>query len=494
MPSSISRTDLLETVKRLPPNKKRELDALLADVDPWPASFRDFIGRVQPPRFVWHKHITILTDAFERVAAGVLKRLMVFMPPQRGKSQTISQLGAAYYLRRHPDRWVGLTSYGADLAYTHSRAARRYYGADAGLSDERAGVEQWETKRAGGMWATGIRGSATGKPMALGIVDDPLKDAQEAASETIRQRNLDWYDSVFTQRLHKDGALIVIQTRWHERDLAGELLERERREAQGWHVLVFQSLYEPGYAWDWPESITVAPDWRSNEDENLCPAMMGTETLQQMRRESPYFFAAMHQQHPQPREGGTFQRAWFEIVSSAPGGLPTVRFWDRAATKGGGDFTAGVKISRSPEGVYTILDVVRGQWDSGTRDKKIRRTAEADGAGVKQYGEQEPGSAGKDAALAFVRLLDGFPARCVPSTGDKEVRADPLASSAQGGNVKLLRGLWNQAFLDELTAFPTGAHDDQVDACAGAFNMLAKRQVLAVSPGGSEQEDWRQHG
>lgn len=474
----------------MPAHERAEVDALLADSPP--EDFKSFV-RTAKPRFQWYRHAQLLGDALEQVVAGQLKRLMVFMPPRLGKSETVSRLGAAYFLRRHPDQFVGLCSYSAELAYVLSRNARGYYRDEALLSADAQAVKHWETGMGGGLWAAGVGGSITGKGFSLGIIDDPIKNAEDAASETIREKQADWYDSTFVTRAEPNAAIIVICTRWHENDLAGWLLQRERGEPEGWHILNFPALYEPGYHMDWPASCIVTPDWRTLEDEPLCEPRAPKARLEQLRRENPYVFAALFQQHPQPKEGGMFRREWFEIVPSAPLEGETVRCWDCGATQDGGDPTAGVKLHRTPRGDYYILDVVTGRWDSGRRDKIIRQTAEADGLSVKQRREQEPGSAGKDAGLAFVRLLEGYSASYVPATGDKAVRADPFASQCQAKRVKLVRGPWNDHLLNELTAFPTGAHDDQVDACSMAFAMLSKRKLVGeFNPSvASDPNPWR---
>jgi len=128
-------------------------------------------------------------------------------------------------------------------------------------------------------------------------------------------------------------------------------------------------------------------------------------------------------------------------------------------------------------GVYYVEDVVRGQWSSNERNRIILQTAELDrqkyGGTVQNWREQEPGSSGKDSAADFVKLLAAHGARCETSTGDKVVRADPFAAQAEAGNVKLVSGEWNKAYLDELTSFPNGKYDDQVDGSSGSFNKLA---------------------
>jgi len=219
------------------------------------------------------------------------------------------------------------------------------------------------------------------------------------------------------------------------------------------------------------------PDWRQ-PGEALCPERRPLAKLLKIKSKiTSYFWNALFQQRPRPKEGGAFKRSWFEIVDAVPNEATRVRYWDHAATEGGGDFTAGVLMSEA-KGTFYIEDVQRGRWSSGKRDAEIKETAERDKARYQddppeQWAQQEPGSGGKDAAIAFVRLLVGHTARTEPASGSKEVRAGPLASAAEVGNVKLKRGPWNNAFLDELCDFPLGSNDDQVDGAAGAFNKLA---------------------
>src|SRR5690242_10647892 len=158
-------------------------------------SFRDFIALVHP-RYQFYRHCDELIAVLQKVADDELHRVMVFEPPRHGKSELVSRLFPAYYLYRHPERFVGIASYGADLAYTLSRAARENFQRAGGqLSRAASAVKYWLTRNGGGLWAAGVGGPATGKGFHLGIVDDPIKDAQEAASAAIRTRNKDWYGS-----------------------------------------------------------------------------------------------------------------------------------------------------------------------------------------------------------------------------------------------------------------------------------------------------------
>jgi predicted phage terminase large subunit-like protein len=176
--------------------------------------------------------------------------------------------------------------------------------------------------------------------------------------------------------------------------------------------------------------------------------------------------------------GNIFDRAWFDIVDIAPAGGQCIRYWDKAATEDGGKRTAGVKIRGPVNGIYYIEDVVKGQWSSFNREKVIRQTAELDGQFVTIFVEQEPGSGGKDSVEASIKNLVGYNVRADKVTGDKIERMMPLSAQAEAGNVKLVRGAWNESFLNEChNAEPDAEFLDQPDAAAGAFNQLAKART-----------------
>jgi len=406
---------------------------------------------------------------------------MFFEPPRHSKSETISRLFPAYYLYRHPRRFVGMASYGADLAYTLSRAARENYTRGGGqLSRAASAVKHWQTEQGGGLWAAGVGGPATGKGFHLGIVDDPLKDAEQAQSGTIREKQKDWYSSTWSTREEPEGAQIIVLTRWNEDDLAGYLLSLEEDEPEYWYIVNLQAIRDSTDEATFPETCTVHPDWRE-DGEPLCPERYPLERLKKVaKRIGSYFFGALFQQRPRPREGGMFGGA-VGIVDAVPAGVRRVRYWDKAgAAPGKGDYTAGVQLAYL-NGVTYVEDVVRGQWQAAERNAKIKETAELDRqryGRMQIYVEQPPGLA-KEATDTVIRLLQGFAAHADPVKGDKVGRAEPFAAQWQAGNVKLIRGEWNRAYLEELRAFPSGKHDDQVDASSGGYNKLVAGNQLA---------------
>jgi predicted phage terminase large subunit-like protein len=437
--------------------------------------FRAFVERVNPT-LLRHAHVVKLIAVLQRVADGEIDRLMVFEPPRHFKSETVCRLFSAYYLMRNPQKWVGLNSYAAELAYTLSRNARDNFGRGGGdLSADKTGVEHWETAAGGGLWAAGVGGPITGKGFHLGIIDDPVKNSEDAASETIREKQKEWYRSTFYTRAEPDAAIIVIQTRWHEDDLSGWLLSEEGSEddaPERWHIVSLPAIAEPPQ--EFPATCTVERDERA-DGEALCPERYPLERLERIaKRVGSYFFGALFQQRPRAREGGMFQRGWFQIVAAAPRHATRVRYWDKAGTEGAGAYTCGAKVARDANGVFYVEDMVRGQWEADVRESTIRQSAELDGTGVSIGHEQEPGSSGKESAQATTRGLAGYSVWADKVTGDKVLRAEPLAAQAAAGNVRIVRGAWNAAFLDEASGFPRSKYKDQIDAASGAFTMLSK--------------------
>lgn len=435
--------------------------------------YRSFVAKANP-RFQFFEHCELLADVCEKIASGDLKRVMVFLPPRHSKSEMFSRLLSAYYLLRNPSHFVGVTSYAAELAFTLSNASRQNFLECGGeLSQDTTAKKHWETRQGGGMWAAGVGGPITGKGFHLGIIDDPVKNSEEASSDVIRERNKEWYKTTFLTREEPDAAIVIILTRWHEDDLAGWLLSEEEQaeetDRENWHIVCLPAISEDPITF--PETCTVEPDFRKEQGVALCPERYPIAKLLQKKGKGEREFNALYQQRPSPKEGYFFDVTKMEIVNAAPADARRVRGWDKAATQGDGDYTAGVKVS-SKDGLFYIESVERGQWNTAARDRLIRQTAELDGRPVKQIGEQEPGSGGKESAENFIRLLSGFSVAVEKSTKDKQERADPLSSQINAGNVRIVRGDWNKAFLEEFRQFPFGGHDDQVDATSLAFNEL----------------------
>jgi len=411
---------------------------------------------------------------------------MIWAPPQHGKSELASVRAPAYWLAHRPDDPVILCSYAASLAYAKSREARGLVESPAfgtlfpDVTTDRSSraVDYWRIQaRRGGVLAAGVGGPITGHGAQLGLIDDPFENWKQAQSLTVRNTVWDWYRMTFRTRVWEGGAIVLIMTRWHEDDLAGRLLQQD---ADAWHVLRLPALAETQDQRDEQHArmglpVGLGDPLGREPGEALCPLRFSAEALAEIRRDvGSLGWMAEYQASPIQPEGNRFKRAWFPIRDASPAEAVRVRYWDKAGTAGAGDYTAGVLMARAG-GLYAIEDVVRGQWSSGERERVMRQTAELDRerGHVTIWVEEEGGSSGKDSADATVRNLAGFDVHKEKPTGDKAVRAEPFAAQCEAGNVYLVRGGWNGAYIAELTAFPNGAHDDQVDGSSGAFNKLA---------------------
>lgn len=466
------------------------------------------------PKFEDAPHMRLIASKLEQVAKFIqtqgkegIGRLIILMPPRHGKSEQASRKFPAWLLGRLPDTRVILTSYGADLASKNSRAVRdlieskKYQALFGGLSSRNEPVELSSDSRSASTWdlaqphrggvvAAGVGGGITGLGADVFIGDDLFKNREEAESEARRELVDDWWKSSAMTRLESEyAAVILFFTHWHPDDLVGRLIKRmvEDPTADQWNILMLPALALDSYAIDEDEQrkkmldgvyLPMADPLGRKTGDALWPSRFGGDWLKSKRANiGDYDFEALYQQLPYPKSGTKYERNWFKIVTKLPDDVTIrfiVRLWDKANSSSG-DYTAGVLMAYCSDGYFYILDVVRGQWKSGERDRKMLATAKAD---KEKYGkvniwhQQDPGSAGKDSAEATNKLLMGFPAKFETVTGDKETRSEPLESAFQGGLVYLLKGAWNEPFIEECVAFNRGKYDDQVDAGSGAYSKL----------------------
>ena len=478
---------------------------------------RNFLAYCQyvDPRYEAPRHVRLLASKLQQVALYIasggkqgIGRLMIFMPPQHGKSQIASRNFPAWLLGLLPDSHIILTSYGESLATRHSRFIRdqivtEEYQAIFGnksnklvpveLSSDSRSTENWDLARPyrGGVKAAGVGGGITGLPAHLFIVDDPFKNREEAESEARRELVDDWYKSAARTRLRPNAAIVIFHTRWHPDDLAGRLMQRMMSDPL---ASQFEIVCLPGLAIDsYPASVEeqrkkmrdgvylpLADPLGRKPGEALCPEWYDRDWLLSTKADvGLYDFEALYQQQPYLKQGNTFKRDWFTIVDQGPGNAVWARItaWDKAATQGGGKRSAKVTMSWGLDDFVYIEHSFADQLSSAERDKKIVELGKED---YSTYGAhliwhpQDPGSAGLDSAQATNNLLanEGLIGTFDQVTGDKETNAGPLATKAEAGRVRLVRGAWNDKFLDEYAAFPKSTFKDRVDAGSSAYNNL----------------------
>ena len=442
-------------------------------------SLRLYIERAWPlvePRrpFVPGWHIDAICEHLEAVTRGEIEALCINIPPRHMKSLTVGVFWPTWVWTHTPaTRWL-YASYKEQLATRDCLKARRliqspWYAARFSdrvrITSDQNEKRRYDNDETGYRIAMGV-GGGTGEGGDVGVADDP-HNIQKAESDVERENVTTWWDEVMSTRItHR----VIVMQRLHERDLTGHVLE------QGG----YEHLCLPA-EWEGKTCVTVlgTQDPRKKQDELLWPARFGRKWIDAKKVQlGPYGTAGQFQQRPTARSGGQFERGWFQIVDAAPRQAVRVRYWDKAGTQDGGKHTAGVRLAYWA-GVATIEDVVRGQWGAPSREKVIKQVADADartfGLGaVATFVEQEPGSGGKESAESTIRNLAGHTIYADRPTGDKFTRAQPLAAAAFAGNVRLIRGEWNEPFLRELEAAgPGAAHLDQMDAAAGAFTKAS---------------------
>jgi predicted phage terminase large subunit-like protein len=429
-------------------------------------------------RFLWPAHVDLLSRKIAEAAMGRCPRLLVTMPPRHGKSHVVSLWAPVWFLENFPHRRVILCSYEAEFAASWGRKVRdtinQYQGElTVRVSATSQAADNWETTAGGGMMTAGTGGPITGKGADLLVIDDPIKNSEEANSETYRRKLWDWWTSTAYTRLEPGGAAVVMHTRWHPQDLAGRLMdEMKNKGGEPWETL------------DFPAIAQASDVLGRKAGEALWPGRYDVAALGNIRRAvGGYVWGSLYQGRPTAPQGNYFKRQWFEAVEGY--GLPVrykavCRFWDLAGTVEGEkgntdpDWTVGVKVGLSHTDVCYVLDVQRARETPAQVQKLIRSTAMKDGPGVRIRMQQDPGQAGKAQVVHYQRnVLAGFDFRGVLRTIDKLTASGPFNAACERGDVKIVKGGWNDVFVEELASFPNSGHDDQVDAAVGAYTDLS---------------------
>lgn len=447
--------------------------------------------RQASPEWPWrYRHLKVVRRYLKRVERGELTRLMIFLHPRSFKSQMVTVRWPAYLIERDPLTRVIVGSYNQDLAESFSHETRRIVTErGVALDPKQQTVNQWLTVAGGGLRAVGVGGGVTGRGANVVMIDDPVKSYEEAHSRAYQERVWNWWRFDLLTRLEPhprtgaEAAVILIMTRWHDNDLAGRILAAEGGDK--WEVLRIPALAETQEERDDYNAGIGRPPGEADPlgrapGEPMNPERFNAAALEAKRVEQGLLsFMSLYQQRPTAPEGDMFRREWFEVVDALPPGrsVSLVRYWDKAGSTNTTAYTAGVLMALV-DGVYYVVHMVMGKWGAAERERVIRQTAAADfaayGWGVETVVEQEPGSGGKESAENTIASLAGYRVAADRPTGDKTLRAEPLAAQASVGRVKLVAGSWNRDFLDIAAAFPGGAVKDAVDASSGAFARLAR--------------------
>lgn len=415
-------------------------------------------------------HHLLLIRNLEAVVSGEIDRLIVLMPPGSAKSTYTSKLLPAWAMAARPGIDILGASHTATLAEDFSRDVQRYIrDNDAvlgyNLASERA--DNWRSSNDSTYIAAGVGGPIVGRRVDLAIIDDPVKSRKEADSETYREATWKWFHGDLSRRLRPGGGIIILHTRWHEDDLAGRLLATQ---PDRWRVVTLHAEAMEN------DPLGRAPGeflWSDDEygyGKQLAQTKADLESTGSMRE-----WASQFQQNPRPPEGALFKAGKILRQSVVPIGK-TVRAWDLASTRQMGtnnpDWTCGVKLTRTADDRFVVVDIVRMRGGPDEVEAAIVETAKADGYNVTVGLPIDPGQSSRTQILYYTRKLIGRKVESSSEDGNKAERASPVASQVNVGNFSMVEAPWNAAFIDEIGAFPSGAKKDQVDALSRAFMML----------------------
>ncbi len=497
--------EIMAAAAKDPKGTLLELDKLDAE-----EKLLDFIkqgwGQIEPGvDFVSGWAVEAICDHLEAVSHGHIKKLLINVPPGCTKSMTTNVFFPAWEWgpRKRPNLRYISCSYAQELSIRDNVRGRDVIYSDwyqqnwgnefSFKSDVNAkilyenNVAGWRKAASSGAALTGFRGDRI-------IVDDPHA-VQESESEQKRETTLMWFTETLPTRLNDldESVIIVIMQRVHERDVSGLILAKEL----GYEHLMLPMEYEPErrcktYIMLDGKKKLFFKDPRKKDGQLLWPerfSAKGVEDLKQTFRAmgGTYAEAGQLQQRPAPRGGGMFQKKDFTIIENIKevGKIrKIVRGWDLAGSKRKqSPYTASVKIGITIDNDIVIMNADRGRWTPGQVNKEVKDAAVNDGYTVDQDLPQDPGQAGKAQISAFAKLLAGYPFVHSTESGSKEDRARPLAAQCEAGNVYMLRGEWNDAFVGEAAVFPAGEFKDQIDAASRAYARLIRKKIQPIAAG-----------
>lgn len=430
------------------------------------------------PQYQWNaRHFVAMQDVLDKVTRGQIRRAYFQIPIRHGKTEHNTIGYGAMRIEKNPKIRILVCSYNNMRAQKFSREIKRLaISRGVKISGDRDAAGEWETVEGGSVQAVGSGSGVASVNADLILIDDPIGSRDDAESPATRDKVWDWLTNDILARCEPHTSVLMTMSRWHEDDPAGRLIDQQK---DGWLIL------------DLPAEAEENDPLGREPDEPLWPELRGEEWLTEKRMElGAYGFASLLQGRPRPREGGMFKWEWWRLMDAVPASGPMVRYWDLAGTeqrrKNGGDYTVGALLCRMPDRRSAIVDIARFQMSVAARDAEIERIAIEDkqkyGFRVRWWIEAEVGIAGEDRTRELVRRLQnvGLSVSTEHPTGKKILRAEPLASKAEAGNIVLCPGAWRDPFRQEGTTFPNGKHDDQIDAVAGADQKLVTRSVLTT--------------
>ena len=481
MLDDISLIDIPKILHKLPP---REQELLLAELDKLAemkqrklsqTKFLAFVKEVWPA-FIAGRHHAKMADAFERVARGECKRLIINMPPRHTKSEFASYLLPAWFLGKYPHKKIIQCSHTAELAVGFGRKVRNLVDTDAykaifpdlALASDSKAAGRWNTNKQGDYFAIGIGGAVTGKGADVLIIDDPHSEQEAALAEVnpdIYDKTYEWYTSGPRQRLQPGGSIVIVMTRWSKRDLTGQIIkDAAANESIGeWEVIEFPAIL-PSNNPLWPEF------WELDE-------------LLKVKRDVPNSkWMAQYQQNPVSESAAIIKREWWKTWEreNPPQCDFLLQSWD----------TAFEKTQRADYSAQTTWGVFYHPDDNGIDQANIillnaaRDRVEFPALkqwAIDEYKEWDPDSViiekkASGAPLIYEMRSMGIPVQeFTPTRGnDKISRLNAVADIFASGRVWAPATRWAEEVIDEVAEFPAGSHDDFVDTVSMAMHRFRR--------------------
>lgn len=467
------------------------IGAMKSPADAYLYEERPSVGLIDFSQMLWSgfqaaRHHVTIAEALEDVSDGTCKRLIIVMPPRHGKSTLASEMFPAWFLGKNPNKRVIACSHTATLANTFSRRARakirdhRYPWKDLRIDRESASVQNWNLEGyRGGYLSAGVGGSITGHGADVLIVDDAVKDSQEARSPTVRETTYDWYISTAVPRVEPGGAIVLIGTRWHTDDIIGRVLEAEGDEADGgqWRVIHLPAINDEGEGL-WPERFTMK------------------DYLDKKAQVGLYNWAAQYQGNPVPEGGAIIHAEWLRWYE-----LPQMKYeriiqsWDTGyKTEEGNDYSVCATIGLSFEG-YDVLDLWREKVEFPELERQLVNQARKWHPDEIVIEDKASGQSLIQAARRKKRLV--VHANKAPNKDGKEKRLHDASPIFESGLVGLPSwSSWGKEASHELSSAPFGKHDDIADAIVQGVMRLAgwdknhgNLEVVSYVDGGEAGDD-----
>lgn len=450
--------------------------------------FIKFVERVWPT-FISGAHHKRMAEAFERVANGTCKRLIINMPPRHTKSEFASYLLPAWFLGKFPHKKVIQASNTGELAVGFGRKVRNLVDSEVynnifpnlALQADSKAAGRWNTSKGGDYFAIGVGGTVTGKGADVLIIDDPHSEqeaAMAASNPEIYDKVYEWYTSGPRQRLQPGGAIVVVMTRWAQRDLTGQVLKSAaQRSGEEWEVIEFPAILPSG-----------RPLW---------PQFWSLEELSALREELPNAkWQAQYQQNPVGNESAIVKRDWWKWweKDDPPVCEYILQSWDTAFEKTQrADYSAGTTwgIFACEEDNFAPNIILLNTYKKRVEFPELKRDV------MREYNEYEPDSLivekkASGAPLIYDLRAMGIPVQeYTPSKGqDKIARLNSVSDIIASGKVWVPQTRWAEELVDEVAAFPSGEHDDLVDATTLALMRFRQGGFLRLPSDEPEEIQW----